>query len=90
MAIYDFYCPDCESEYKVRQSIHDELPTACSKCGSSDVRQIFPQVKARTCSGSAAIERCENLAKDDIKKLLKGDDSTLSDLVGDKSNSLKQ
>jgi putative FmdB family regulatory protein len=90
MTTYKFHCLDCKSEYAVRQSIHSELPIVCTKCGSNNIKQSLPQITTRTCTGLAAIERCEGLARDDMKKLLKGDDSTLSDLVGDKINPLKQ
>lgn len=89
MAQYSFYCSACKENFQVRQSIHSNLPVNCTKCGAPEIVQCFPNIKTRTCTGFAVMERCENLAKQDMKKLIKGDDKALSDLVGDKPNSLK-
>ena len=89
MPTYDFYCPDCDKEFNVTQSIKDKLPTNCEECGC-EIKQRLNLTGSRTATGLQAMERVERLAVDDRKRLQRGHDRTLSDLVGDKPNPYKQ
>lgn len=89
MAVYDFYCTQCDKEFVVVQSIHDDLPMACTTCGSDDIKQKLGLAGSRTATGLKHLERIERLANEDTKRLRRGHDRTLSDLVGDRPNSLK-
>lgn len=90
MARYDLYCTECEFEFEVTQSIHDKLPTECPKCGHVGVKQHYPVVATKTATGLDNLERLTSQAVKDSKRLEKGEDRALSDLVGDKPNPLKK
>jgi predicted nucleic acid-binding Zn ribbon protein len=93
VVLYEYYCPECEGERIVKQSIHDDLPILfCDTCeGGPQMRQRLPWLSLLTCnSGRAINERAKKLARQDRKRISKGEDKALTDLVGDKVNSLKE
>lgn len=88
MARYSFKCKDCDYEFVITQSIHDDLPTFCPECNGS-VQQVYGKVAARTTTGLKHMERLQERGKRDRKLIDKGHDRALTDLVGDKPNPLK-
>lgn len=93
MVLYEFYCPECGKETVLKQSIHDNLPTLfCDACeNGTQLKQRLPWLNPLTCnSGRAIRERARRLARQDRKRISKGDEKTLTDLVGDKVNPLKE
>jgi len=89
MPRYDLYCTECEHEFEVVQSIHDDLPTLCPSCGCDKVKQHYPTVASKTATGMAHLERLITEGKKDSQKLARGEDRATSDLVGDTPNKLK-
>lgn len=92
MVLYDFFCPECEKEVVVNQSIHDDLPILfCEICEGVQLRQRLPWLSPLTCnSGRAINERAKKLARQDAKRVSKAEDNALTDLVGDKVNPFKK
>ena len=39
MPIYEYRCNDCGEHFEKRQSVSDEAPTTCEKCGGSLEKQ---------------------------------------------------
>lgn len=91
MVLYDFYCPQCGYEQVVRNPIDKEFPPlVCEKCNVA-LKQKLPFLKPLTCSSCFAVaERAQREADSDIKQLQRGNQKKMSDLIGDKSNSLKK
>jgi len=89
MALYEMYCENCKDEFTIKQSVHDELPKVCEKCGGK-LKQKLGQVHLRTCTGYGIIDRCTSLAQNDIDNLKKGDQKVWADLAGTKPNPLKE
>ncbi len=89
MPLYELYCTECNKEILIKQSMHDDFPTECESCGG-ELKQKLNTSNVRTCTGSGIINRCNELAKDDVARIKKGDQKTRADLAGDKANKLKQ
>jgi len=91
VVLYDFYCPECNEERVVKNPIDKDFPTLlCEKCNVA-LKQKLPFLKPLTCSSGHAIsERIYREADKDIKDLCRGNQKKMSDLIGDKPNTLKK
>jgi len=89
MAKYILYCPECDVDHCITQSVHDALSKVCPHCQKEILRTRLGKVSAFGLTGDKLVERAKDLAKKDIKQLKKGKDKDLLDKVGDSPNKNK-